>query len=66
VELRNDDNFMLEISCVFCHLHINGIGYTIYQGEQASDMTCIDDALRFDAAAPNSLRKNIRILNNLF
>jgi hypothetical protein len=32
VELRNDDNFLLEISLVFCQLHINGIGYTIYQG----------------------------------
>jgi hypothetical protein len=31
---------------IFCRLHINGLGYTINQGEQASDMTCRDDAVR--------------------
>ncbi len=46
MELRNDDNFLLKISLAFCHLHINGIGYTIDQGEQASDVTPMDDAMR--------------------
>ncbi len=46
VELTNDDYFLLKIFLVFCHLHINGIGYTIYRGEQARDMTHIDDAMR--------------------
>jgi hypothetical protein len=46
MELRIDDDFLLDISLVFCHLHIKGIGYTIYLGEQASNMTCIDNAMR--------------------
>jgi hypothetical protein len=46
VELTKDDNFLLNISLVFCHLHINGIGYTIYQGKLASDSYRIDDAMR--------------------
>ncbi len=41
---------MMTISCsrypFFGHLHINGIGYTIDWGEQASKMTHMDDAMR--------------------
>ncbi len=43
MKLRNDYNFLLKIILVFCHLHINGIVYTIYQ---VSDSNCIDKAMR--------------------
>jgi hypothetical protein len=43
VKLRKDYNFLLEIRLVFCHLHINGIVYTIYW---VSDSNHIDKAMR--------------------
>ena len=45
-ELRNDENFLLKISLVFCHLDINSFSYIIKQGEQANNMSCIDDVMR--------------------
>jgi hypothetical protein len=43
VKLRKDYNFLLEIRLFFCHLHINGIVYTIYW---VSDSNRIDEAMR--------------------
>ncbi len=36
----------LKISLVFCNLHKLGFGDIINQGEQASSMTRMDDAVR--------------------